>query len=321
MTTSKTLEMGVCYGTQGNNLPPPAEVVDLYKKHGIGKMRIFEPNPSVLEALRGSNIEVTIGTLNEDIPIIAASQDSANSWFLRNINPYILDINIIFIVVGNEVIPGNFANFVAPAIQNLLLVLESRGLRGIRVTTAVGLEVLKNSFPPSATEFQDSALGPLVEILKVLEGQGASILMANIYPYFAYAADPIHVSLDYALFRAKSAVVRDGNFEYYNLFSAMVDSFYWAMEKAGYSDIGIAISESGWPSAGNEAFTTPQLASIYNKNFVKQILTNAGTPKRPGLYMDAFIFAMFNENLKPIGIEQNWGLFYPNKQPVYSVFP
>ncbi|KAK3034493.1 hypothetical protein RJ639_032482 [Escallonia herrerae] len=46
-----------------------------------------------------------------------------------------------------------------------------------------------------------------------------------------------------------------------------------------------------------------------------------GTPKRPQTYVEGFIFAMFNENLKPDGVEQNFGLFYPSMDPVYSVFP
>lgn len=62
------------------------------------------------------------------------------------------------------------------------------------------------------------------------------------------------------------------------------------------------------------------LAPTYNQNLMKHVMSNKGTPKRPNAYIEAFIFAMFNENLKPAGVEQHFGLFYPNKQPVYPLF-
>ncbi|PRQ46967.1 putative glucan endo-1,3-beta-D-glucosidase [Rosa chinensis] len=46
-------------------------------------------------------------------------------------------------------------------------------------------------------------------------------------------------------------------------------------------------------------------------------LSMEGTPKRPDEPIEAFIFAMFNENHKPKGEEQHFGLFYPNMEPVY----
>ncbi|KAF8388737.1 hypothetical protein HHK36_025417 [Tetracentron sinense] len=124
--------------------------------------------------------------------------------------------------------------------------------------------------------------------------------MVNTYPYFAYAADPANVRLDYAQFTITESVVQDGNLGYSNMFDAIVDAFYWAMQKVGVTNVDIAVSESSWPFAGNGNFMTLTLATTYNKNFMNDVMKN-GTPKRPQTYMDAYIFAMFNENLKTTG--------------------
>ncbi|XP_027173982.1 probable glucan endo-1,3-beta-glucosidase BG4 [Coffea eugenioides] len=311
--------IGVCYGMVANNLPSATDVISLYKKYNIGKLRLFDPNPDALEALKGSGIDVALGLKNEDIPSIATSTEGAESWFTTNVLPYLSNITFSFISVGNEAIPGEFANDVAPAMSNLQAVLNDHNLNGITVTTAVATMVLGVSYPPSAGQFSPETKGALADVLSFLSIKG-SPLMANVYPYFAYASDPDQVRLDYALFTAKDPVVVDGNLSYHNLFDATVDSFYWAMEKQGVNNVGVAVSESGWPSAGNGGFTTPELASTYNRNFMQHVLNMGGTPKRPGAYIEGFIFAMFNENQKPSGIEQNWGLFYPNMQPVYAVF-
>ncbi|KAK3040374.1 hypothetical protein RJ639_026779 [Escallonia herrerae] len=318
-TMEASKDIGVCYGMMGNNLPSPSDVVTLYKKYGIGKLRLFDPNHAALEALRGSQIDVSLGVLNQDIPIIASNQEAANSWFETNVAPYLNDVTINYISVGNEVIPGEYAGSIVPAMQNLQKILDDKGLAGISITTVVSGQTLANSYPPSAATFSAEARETLVQVLKFLSAQ-ANPLMINVYPYFAYASDPVNVRLDYAQFTASGPVVVDGSLSYQNLFDAIVDSFFWAMEKEGVTYVELVVSESGWPSAGNGELTTPELAATYNKNFMEHVMKN-GTPKRPNSYIEGFIFAMFNENLKPDGVEQNFGLFYPTMDPIYPLFP
>lgn len=62
-----------------NDLPSATDVINPYKKYGIGKIRLFEPNNAALNALRGSQIDVTLGVRNEDLPNLPANQDAANS--------------------------------------------------------------------------------------------------------------------------------------------------------------------------------------------------------------------------------------------------
>jgi exo-beta-1,3-glucanase (GH17 family) len=143
--------------------------------------------------------------------------------------------------------------------------------------------------------------------------------MINVYPYFSYMSDPTDISLDYALFNTTNPVV-DGNLTYNNLFDAMVDAVLSAMGTLGFPNLPIVITESGWPSSGNNVATVGN-AQTYNNNFIQHVLSTAGTPKRPGASIESFIFAMFNEDQKTgDATEQHFGLFYPDtKLPVYPV--
>lgn len=83
----------------------------------------------------------------------------------------------------------------------------------------------------------------------------------------------------------------------------------------GHKDIEVKIYETGWPSKGDpdEAGATPEYAGIYNGNLFKRIAAKEGTPARPNVPIDVYVFALFNENLKPgPASERNYGLYYPN---------
>ncbi|KAI8021371.1 Glucan endo-1,3-beta-glucosidase [Camellia lanceoleosa] len=219
--------IGVCYGMMGDSLPSLDDVVSLYKKkNGINSTRLFNPNPSALQALIGSQIHVSLGVSNQDIPSIALSQDAAKSWFATNLEPYLNDIVFSYITVGNEAIPGDYASYIASAMQNLQNILNAGNLASTtKVTTVVSTGVLATSYPPSSSAFSLEARDNLIKILGFLSAQG-SPLMVNVYPYFAFAAEPANVRLDYAQFTAKGPVVLDGNLRYQNMFDAIVDACY-----------------------------------------------------------------------------------------------
>ena len=64
---------------------------------------------------------------------------------------------------------------------------------------------------------------------------------------------------------------------------------------------------------------TVENAKTYNNNLISHVLSNAGTPKKPGTSIDMYIFTLFNEDQK-LGdeVEHHFGLFYPNKMHVYN---
>eukprot|EP01018_Ginkgo_biloba_P024568 Gb_08452 [translate_table: standard] len=60
-TIAEAAKIGVNYGMDANNLPPPDQVVNMLKSNNIGKMRIFSANHAALEPFKNSGIDVIVG--------------------------------------------------------------------------------------------------------------------------------------------------------------------------------------------------------------------------------------------------------------------
>ncbi|XP_061362434.1 glucan endo-1,3-beta-glucosidase-like [Gastrolobium bilobum] len=306
--------VGVCYGLNGNNLPTKQAVVDLYKSKGIGKMRMYDPDEGVLQALRGSNIEVILGVSDKNKLQDLTNARAATDWVNKYVKAYSPNVKIKYIAVGNEVHPGDAAaGSVLPAIKNIQKSISSANLQGqIKVSTAIDTTLLGKSYPPKEGVFSDSASQYIKPIISFLASNGAPLL-ANVYPYFSYVNNRQSIGLDYALFTKKGA----NEVGYQNLFDALLDSVYAALEKVGAPNVKVVVSESGWPSEGGTAATVDN-AGTYYKNLINH--AKGGTPKRPNGPIETYLFAMFDENLKQgPEIERHFGLFRPDKSPKYQL--
>ncbi|KAK6922979.1 Glycoside hydrolase family 17 [Dillenia turbinata] len=277
---------------------------------------MFHPDHAALSALQNTGIKIILGPRNEDLPSLAKDQTFANKWVQTNIIPYKSTVRFRYLAMGNEVIPGDLSSHVLPAMKNVQKALRASNF-SIRLTTSVASPVLGQSFPPSSSEFSEESNSVMTQIAQYLESK-KNPLLCNFYPYFAYAKEPNSIRLDYAIFNSSQTMVKDGAFQYSNMFDAMMDSMYWALRKVGAPNVRVIASETGWPSGGDR-FATVDLAKTYNNNLVKRVKSGNGTPVKPGERIEAYIFALFNENLKPNGVEQNFGLFYPSMEPVYPI--
>lgn len=318
------IQMGINYGQIANNLPSPTQVAGLLQSLSVTRVKLYDSNPDILSAFANTNIEFIIGIANDDV---ANMGDPTNAlvWLKQHVQPYLPQTKITCINVGNEVYSGNdkvLMSNLLPAMQSLHGALVTLGLdKQVNISTAHSFEILGSSYPPSAGSFRED-LAEYIQPLLSFHSQINSPFLINVYPFFAYKESPDSVSLQYLLFEPNSGVTDpQTNLKYDNMLYAQIDSVYAAMKAMGHTDVGVRISETGWPSKGDpdEAGATPENAALYNRNLMQRIAMNQGTPLNPSVPIDVYVFALFNEDLKPGPTsERNYGLFYPDATPVYN---
>ncbi|KAJ1404011.1 Glycoside hydrolase family 17 [Sesbania bispinosa] len=316
--------IGINYGQIANNLPSPEDVVSLVKCIGATKVKLYDADPRVLRAFANTGVEFMVGLGNEYLSKMK-DPNKAQAWIKSNLQPYLPSTKITSIFVGNEVLTFNDTSLTSnllPAMQSVHTALINLGLdKQITVTTTHSLAVLQTSYPPSSGAFRPDLAPCLAPILSFQAKTGSPFLI-NAYPYFAYKANPKQVPLDYVLLQPNQGMVDPAtNLHYDNMLFAQIDAVYTALGSLGYGKLPVHISETGWPSKGDEdeAGATVENAKKYNGNVIK-MSSKKGTPLRPNDDLNIYVFALFNENMKPGPTsERNYGLFKPDGTPAYNL--
>lgn len=326
MMGKMAVSLGINYGQIADNLPQPEKVVPLVKSLGATKVKLYDADPKVLKAFANTGIELMVTLGNDCLPQMAKDSKLALEWVRKNVQYYLPHSNITTILIGNEVLTYNdtsLTSSLVPTMANIHGALQTLQLdHQVLVTTAHNLAILQSSYPPSSGEFRQDLAPILTQILNFHAKTGSPFLI-NAYPYFAFKANPKQVSLDFVLFQPNQGILdTDSNLRYDNMLFAQIDAVYAAMGESFNKKVQIQVSETGWPSKGDEdeAGANPDNAKKYNGNLIKIISQKRGTPMKPGCDLNIFVFALFNENMKPGPTsERNYGLFKPDGTPAYSL--
>nr|CAB3499978.1 unnamed protein product [Digitaria exilis] len=348
-------EVGVCWGTVADNLPDPGSVVQLLKRNSITMVRIYDTNSSVVNALANTDIKLMVALPNELVANAASSSSYALQWARDNVAKYYPSTHINGIAVGNEVFDSasNLNQKLVPAMRNVYAALQTLGLDGaIKVSTPVAYSALKVSWPPSQAAFRDDIpQSVMADLVSFLRHTGAPFSI-NVYPYRAYLDDPQHISLEYWTFQPNDGVA-DPNTgrRYYSLYDAQLDAIRYAIgtvSPAGASRLRASLAQGTGAAVDVQLSCTECGCSCYNfrgkhcpcPKFANGLISytlaassSSAAARRSskygasllgstggGLAASAYIFSLFNEDNKPGDeSEREFGLFYPNMQPVYDV--
>ncbi|CAN1228303.1 Probable glucan endo-1,3-beta-glucosidase A6 [Linum grandiflorum] len=323
--------IGINYGRLGNDLPTPFRSIELIKSMQVASVKLYDPNPEILKLLAGTKIQVSVTVPNQEIIGISTNRSLAVKWVQDNVLAYYPGTMIRFVLVGNEVLsrtsPEDMQiwNHLVPAMSKIKNIIKSHNILNIKVGTPLAMDVLQNTSTPSNATFRsDISLTVMPQLLKFLNST-KSFFFIDVYPYFPWSENPTSSALDFALFKSKSNHTDPGSgLVYNNLLDQMLDSVFFAMTKLGYKDIRVAISETGWPHAGDldQPGANTRNAAVYNRNVIRKMTAKPpiGTPAKPGVAIPTFIFSLYDENRKSgPGTERHWGLLRPDGTAVYDI--
>ncbi|KAI8554281.1 hypothetical protein RHMOL_Rhmol05G0086000 [Rhododendron molle] len=295
--------IGVNYGQVADNLPPPSATAKLLQSTAIEKVRLYGADPAMIKALANTGIGIVIGAGNGDIPALASDPNFAGQWVGSNVLAYY------------------------PASKIIVVNVASLGGK-VKVSTVHSMAVLTQSDPPSSGAF-DPSFGDTLKAMLAFQRSTGSPFMINPYPFFAYRSDPRAETLAFCLFQPNAGRVDAGSDQMRSIFSVrlywltvLVDAIRAALNAMGFKDIEIVVAETGWPYKGdpNEVGTNIDNARAYNGNLTNHLRSMVGTPLMPGKSVDTYIFALYDEDLKPgPASERAFGLFNPDLSMTYDV--
>lgn len=318
---------GINYGRISDNLPSPDKVATLLRAQKIKNVRIYDADHSVLNAFSGTGLELVIGLPNQYLKDMSTNPDHALTWVKDNVQAFLPNTHIVGIAVGNEVLGNNdhadIWGSLLSAVKNIHNATKTLGIDDdVQISTAHSQAVFQDSFPPSNCTFTEGVsqyMKPLLDFFSQIR----SPFCLNAYPFLAYTYNPGKIDVNYALFQSNEGIEDEiTGLHYDNLLDAQIDAAYAALEDAGHKKMEVIITETGWASEGDqsEPAATTSNARTYNYNLRKRLAKKKGTPLRPKITLRAYIFALFNEDMKsgPTS-ERNYGLFKPDGSISYDI--
>ncbi|KAK6945008.1 Glycoside hydrolase family 17 [Dillenia turbinata] len=332
---SNGLCVGVNWGTMATHQLPPEKVVKMLTVNGFDKLKLFEADERILEALIGTDIEVMLAIPNHMLQLISEKPKAAKAWVEANVTSYCYKggVNIKmnmnygrYVAVGNEpflrAYNGTYLTMTFPALENIQKALNHAKLGSrVKVTVPFNADIYysPDSNPvPSAGDFRPEVRDATLEIIQFLHMNDAPVTV-NIYPFLSLYSNE-YFPVDYAFFDGTSRPVRDGDLLYTNVFDANFDTLVWSLIKAGYPDMKIIVGEVGWPTDGDKNANVEN-ARRFNQGLIRHIVSGSGTPVWKGEII-VYLFSLIDENAKSIepgGFERHWGIFEFDGKPKYEM--
>lgn len=293
-----------------------AKAAGQIKAIGVKTVKMFTYNQTdCISAFAKEGLQVLVDVPNGDLKACANNDTTTINAIVKVLSDY--STTIPMICVGNEPLGSWYHSTYAPdlvnALTNIKAAIATKGLI-TKVTVPFNYAIMGNSYPPSAGAFNQNLKKIILDVCTILKAD-SSVFMVNVYPFLTHNSQPNNVPLDYCLFTAgENHWVHDGSYTYKNIFDAMYDALYVALENNGYGSLPIVIGEAGWPTGPSVTYSaaTKVNAQTFNQNLINHCKSGNGTPRNPNVRIPCFIFEMYDENTKPTdagAFEQHWGVY------------
>ncbi|XP_023512981.1 glucan endo-1,3-beta-glucosidase 9 [Cucurbita pepo subsp. pepo] len=330
LSFSPASAVGFNWGTAASHPLPPVKVVDLLNSNNITKIKLLDPNPLVLQALSGSNVQVTVGIPNLMLKILNSSRKAAESWVHDNVTRYLSGgaggVRIEYIAVGDEPFLQTYGDqyypYVMGAVANIQGAIAKVNLESrIKVVVPCSYDAfMSESGLPSKGHFRPELNKTMIQLLTFLTTH-RSPFFATISPYLGLRQNK-NISLDFTLFKETARPHNDSRRTYKNTFELSYDTLVAALSKIGFSMVDIVVAQIGWPTdgAGNANSST---AETFMKGLMDFIHSKSGTPLRPRRPpLETYILSLLDEDQRNISsgpFERHWGVFTFDGQAKYHL--
>ncbi|KAL5814862.1 hypothetical protein ACOSQ3_025642 [Xanthoceras sorbifolium] len=323
--------IGVNWGTTASHPLPPPKVVELMKSNNITKVKLFDADPLVLQALSGSNIAVTVGIPNSMLKTLNSSKKAAETWVHDNVTRYFSSsggnvVRIEYIAVGDEPFllsyGDQFRSSVIGAVINIQTALTKANLAGdVKVVVPCSFDTFQSeSSLPSKGHFRPELNKTMIELLAFLSKRHSPFFV-TISPFTCFRQNK-NISLDFALFKEKAHPHNDSHKTYKNSFDLSYDTLVTALSTVGFPEMDIVVAQIGWPTDG-AANATSSTAEAFMKGLMDHIRSKSGTPLRPrSSPIETYIFSLLDEDQRSIAtgnFERHWGVFTFDGQAKYRL--
>ncbi|CAA7060705.1 unnamed protein product [Microthlaspi erraticum] len=286
----------------------------------IPAVRLLDSTPAMIRAFAYRNVSLFLCVPNPLVPVFALNRSVATHWVHSHVLPFYLYTKISIISVGNDALSDSpdVSPFLLRAMQNLRRSLKEIRIYKISVSTTFSFSsIIPNAFPPSSARFQQPNGEVILRpILRFLEKTNSPFLI-NLYPYIYKST--CSSTIGFALFDDSAlSVTTDPStrVRYRSLFHVMYDALVMSLGAMGHGTLPIIISETGWPSSGNDAGDV-DATFLYSTMFLSSLNDHLKNPSvRKEGPLEVYIFE-FVDNEQGV---RRWGLLYQNLTAKYRRF-
>lgn len=245
-----------------------------------------------------------------------ATSGAAKKW----VDDYIIGHESIIshICVGDVI--GKYDNFSLPDFNKAMNYIKALVPASIKFSAIVNtVSILGDSYDARTHPSDCKVMDWYVQLLTSLQDLNGSPIpiFVRIMPYFLLTEGiPL---VNYLLYDGTEPYMIDGKYWYRQVFDAMIDSIFCAVNDAGFSKMEMYVV-SGWPTKGPKPEASFAKAKIYNHNLLKHVGKSTPRENKPA---EILVYSLVDEDKLETTVNEfkHLGTFLPWQNMTFPSSP